>query len=1115
MKNQLRILFPAAFLIACSGGGEDPTGNDSDSTQQVVETSMSFETLDESTTGIDFYNSITESEDFNFYNYEYIYNGGGVAVGDINNDGLTDIYFTGNQVQDKLYLNKGDMQFEDITETAFDANANDGWHTGVNMVDINNDGWLDIYVCRSGSPEDETQLQNMLFVNNQDNTFTERGEEFGVNVQKRSTHSIFFDYDNDGDLDLYVLNHPVRDPSIDRVTVDELMQIKKYGRDAHVFLENQDGKYVDVTAKAGIEINCFGLGVAAADLDGNGYADLYISNDYQDPDFLLMNNGDGTFSYEVNERTKHISAFSMGNDMADFNNDGHMDIMTVDMAAEDHVRSKRNMGAMSTQDFWDLVFIGFHYQYMFNGLQMNNGDGTFTEVAQVAGISKTDWSWAPLFADFDNDGRKDLFVTNGYRREARDNDYTIGHKIREEKGEELDFESELDLMPTAKIFNYLFKNEGDIHFSKKTKEWNIETPVNSNGAAFADFDNDGDLDLVVNNMEEVSFVMENKLESQNNYVRLKVNGTENNVNAIGAKVKITTGDEIQYHEIQVSRGYESSVEGIVHFGLGGYNKVDEVEIIWPNGQVLKKENLAVNQIHNLSVADANGTYKTEQPKATLFTDISDSLFEFVHKEEMLNDFESEVLLPNKMSQLGPFVSKGDANGDGLEDMYVSGAADFPGVLYIQTPGKGFVEKNGPWNDEVAREEMDSKFIDVDGDGDMDLYVTSGGNEYNYNSPQMQDQLYINDGNGNFENQSKTRLPKMETSAQCVIVADYDNDGDQDLFVGGRQTPGYYPFAPRSYLLENNGTGFFTDATPKAVGEEAAEGKLSIMGPGMVTDALFDDIDGDKDLDLVVVGEWMPVTFFENSEGKFKDVTQEYNPTRDIGWFYSITAADFNGDGKNDYIAGNLGANNKFHPSREKPLEIYTHDFDENGTYDIVLAKYQNNICYPVRGRQCSSEQMPFIREKFPTYSEYATADLQSIYGEDKLGKALHYSATNFHSVILLSGKGSAFNQEDLPRYAQLGPINKSICMDINNDGNMDVVTVGNNYAAEVETIRYDGGRGAVLLGDGQGGFDQLSPMESGFFEMNDCKDMELVTYNNEVLLITVSNRNKAKTFLLN
>jgi hypothetical protein len=1076
---------------------------------------MEFETLDGAKTGIDFYNTIEESEDFNFYNYEYIYNGGGVAVGDINNDGLTDIYFTGNQVEDKLYLNKGDMQFEDITSTAFEEGANDGWHTGVNMVDINGDGWLDIYVCRSGSPEDETLLQNMLFVNNQDNTFTEKGAEFGVNVQKRSTHSVFFDYDNDGDLDLYVLNHPVRDETVTKVTLDQLKQIKKFGRDAHVFLENQDGKFVDKTVAAGIEINCYGLGIAASDLDGNGYVDLYISNDYQDPDFMLMNNGDGTFTNEVNERTNHISAFSMGNDMADFNNDGFMDVMTVDMAAEDHVRSKRNMGAMSTQDFWDVVLVGHHYQYMFNGLQMNNGDGTFTEVAQVAGISKTDWSWAPLFADFNNDGKKDLFVTNGYRREARDNDYSIEHAIRKETGKFDDYQEELELMPTTKIFNYVYENEGDIHFTKRTEDWKIDNPVNSNGAAFADFDNDGDLDLVLNNMEEVSFIMENKLKSANNYVRFKVEGEGMNRGSIGAKVKITTGDEIQYHEIQVTRGYESSVENIVHFGLGQYDKVDEIEIVWPNGQVLKKSNLAVNQVHNLSLKDANGTYQpTETPKG-LFTNISDSLFKFEHKEVMLNDFESEVLLPNKMSQLGPFISKGDANGDGLEDMYVSGAADFSGVLYIQTPGEGFVEKKGPWSDEVRREEMDSKFVDIDNDGDLDLYVTSGGNEYNYNSPLMLDQLYINDGEGNFTNQTKTRLPKMETSAQCVIAADYDNDGDQDLFVGGRQTPGYYPFAPRSYLLENNGTGFFTDITPK-VSEDPAEGKLSLMGPGMVTDAIFDDIDGDEDLDLVVVGEWMPITFFKNNGGQFVDVTKEYNPAGDVGWWYSIAAEDFNGDGKNDYIVGNLGANNKFHPSKEKPLEIYTHDFDENGTYDIVLAKYQNNICYPVRGRQCSSEQMPFIKEKFPTYSQFATADLNAIYGEEKLqNAAVHYSATNFHSVILLSGKGAAYNQEELPVYAQLGPINKSICMDLNKDGNMDVVTVGNNFAAEVETIRYDGGRGAVLLGDGQGGFNQLTPRESGFFEANDCKDMEVVNYNNETLLITVSNRNAAKTFLLN
>lgn len=1115
MKNLLILLIPTVFMFACGGESDDSTTTDQDSTVQVVEEQMEFETLDESKTGIDFYNSITENEDFNFYNYEYIYNGGGVAVGDINNDGLTDIYFTGNQVEDKLYLNKGDMQFEDITSSAFESGFNAGWHTGVNMIDVNGDGWLDLYVCRSGSPEDETLLQNMLFINNQDNTFTEKGAEFGVNVQKRSTHSVFFDYDNDGDLDLYVLNHPVRDETVTKVTMAQLKEIKKFGRDAHVFLENQEGKFVDKTVEAGIEINCYGLGVAASDLDGNGYVDLYVSSDYQDPDFMLMNNGDGTFTNEILERTQHISAFSMGNDMADFNNDGFMDIMSVDMAAEDHVRSKRNMGAMSTQDFWDVVLVGHHYQYMFNGLQMNNGDGTFTEVAQVAGVSKTDWSWAPLFVDFNNDGKKDLFVTNGYRREARDNDYAIKHAIRKEKDEFDDYQEELQLMPTTKIFNYVFENEGDIHFTKRTEDWKIDKPVNSNGAAFADFDNDGDLDLVVNNMEEVSFIMENKLESSNNYVRFKVEGEGMNSGSIGAKVKITLGDEIQYHEIQVSRGYESSVENIVHFGLGQYDKVDEVEVVWPNGQVLRKSDLAVNKLHTLSLKDANGTYKPAPPQKGLFVNVSDSLFDFTHKEVMLNDFESEVLLPNKMSQLGPFISKGDANGDGLEDLYVSGAADFSGVLYIQEPGEGFVEKKGPWNDNVAREEMDSKFVDIDNDGDLDLYVTSGGNEYNYNSPQMLDQLYINDGEGNFENQTKTRLPKMETSAQCIIAADYDGDGDQDLFVGGRQTPGYYPFAPRSYLLENNGTGFFTDITPKAVGPEPAEDELSIMGPGMVTDALFDDIDADGDLDLVVVGEWMPITFFENNEGKFSDVTKQYNPAGDVGWWYSIAAEDFNGDGKNDYIVGNLGANNKFHPSREKPLEIYTHDFDENGTYDIVLAKYQNNICYPVRGRQCSSEQMPFIKEKFPTYSEYATADLNAIYGEDKLGKALHYSATNFHSVILLSGKGAAYNQEELPVYAQLGPVNKSICLDVNKDGHMDVVTVGNNYAAEVETIRYDGGRGAVLLGDGAGGFTQLTPMESGFYEPKDCKDMELISYNDETLLITVSNRSKAKTFLLN
>ncbi|MFT5820590.1 MAG: hypothetical protein ACI8ZM_001835 [Crocinitomix sp.] len=1112
MKKLLLLTFPILFFASC-GGDVDPNDEVQIDSTQTAEYSMEFETLTADKTGIDFYNTISEDEDFNFFNYEYIYNGGGVAVGDINNDGLTDIYFTGNQVQDKLYLNKGDMVFEDITSSAFDESANIGWHTGVNMVDFNADGYLDIYVCRSGNPDDKTLLQNMLFINNQDNTFTERAAEFGVNVQKRSTHAAFFDYDNDGDLDLYVLNHPIKTPGEKFVTVQEFKRLKKYGEDADVFLENRDGMYVDVSKEVGIENNCFGLGLAVGDLDGNGYADVYVSNDYQDPDFMYMNNGDGTFSQEIGERTKHISNFSMGNDIADFNNDGFNDIFTVDMAAEDHVRSKRNMGGMSTKNFWDLVFVGFHYQYMFNGLQMNNGDGTFSEVSQLAGVSNTDWSWAPLFADFDNDGKRDLFVTNGYRREARDNDYTRDYVQKEANGEIESYEDGLALMPTSKIFNYIFKNDGDIHFTKKTEDWKFEKPVNSSGAAFADFDNDGDLDLVVNNMEEASFIMENKLEGPNNYVRFNIAGADKNTSAIGATIKITIGEEIQFHEIQVSRGYESSVERVVHFGIGENKTVDKIEIKWINGDVMTQENIAANQVYNFSPADANGLYAETTYSNRHFRDISDSLFEFFPNEVMVNDFESEVLMPHKMSQLGPFISKGDVNGDGLEDFYVSGAADFAGRLMLQT-ADGFKEVNGPWAAQEAREELGSEMLDVDNDGDLDLYVVSGGNEYSYNSPMIQDQLYINDGKGKFTNETQTRLPKMETSGQRIAVADYDADGDIDMFVAGRQTPGYYPFSPRSFLLQNNGEGVFTDVAQQSVAANESTESRSIMGPGMVTDALFDDFDGDNDLDLIVVGEWMPITFFENTNGKFSDVTSKYNPKAEIGWWYSISKGDFNGDGKNDYVAGNVGGNNKFHPTSEKPLEIYCHDFDENGTYDIVLAKYQNNICYPVRGRQCTSEQMPFITDKFPTYNEFATADVENIYGKNALDDALHYSATNFHSVILLSDKNN-YTIEDLPVYSQLGPVNKSIIMDVNKDGNMDLVTVGNNYSTEVETIRYDGGRGAVLLGDGKGNFQQLSPLESGFFESEDCKDMTLINFGGDQLIITVSNRAKPKTFMVN
>ena len=1096
-----------AYLIACSyvllglnscgsGDATDASNSTADSTNHA----MGFELVPESRSNISFANTVTETETQNYYNFEYIYNGGGVAVGDINNDGLQDVFFTGNNTSDKLYLNKGNLAFQDITKSAFQFDMASGWHTGTNMVDINGDGWLDIYVCQSGNTADRSKMENLLFVNNKDNTFTEKGKEFGVNCNRRSTHSAFFDYDNDGDLDLYVLNHPLIDSKV-IFSNEELKKSMREGEDADVLLRNDNGVFVDVSEQAGINSCTYGLGIAVSDLDNDGFSDIYISSDYNDPDFLFRNNGDGTFSEEIKEKTQHVSNFSMGNEVADINNDGFLDLITLDMASEDHVRSKKNMGGMSSYNFWNTVNNGFHHQYMFNSLQLNNGNGTFTDIGQMAGISKTDWSWAALLADFDNDGQKDLFVTNGYRREMRDNDYNRSLDTRKMANALGDFKEELAQVPTTKIENYIFKNEGNLKFKKMTPDWGLNIPINSNGAAYADLDNDGDLDLVLNNMEDKASLFENKLAGEKKrFLRVKIGGYGKNTQALGAKVTIHTSAGIQYQELQVSRGYISSVEGILHFGLGDA-QVEKVTVQWPDGTILEKKSPQVNSTITLNYKEGKKGILPKKTEATLFRDITDSLLNFVHSEASFDDFKSEVLLPNKLSQSGPFIATGDVNGDGMEDLYITGPLGKSGKMFVQTSA-GFKEQTGPWQKETKREEMDALFFDADGDKDLDLYVVSGGNEYFYDSPFLIDQLYLNDGKGNFTNKSE-QLPQIPRGGQSVTAGDYDKDGDLDLFVGGRQIPGYYPYVPKSYLYQNN-KGVFTDVTPQSP---------QLEGPGLVTDALFDDFDSDGDLDLVVVGEWMPVSFFENNKGVFTNVTDLYNSSKDVGWWYSIEKGDFNKDGRMDYVVGNLGENNKFHPTKERPLELYCHDFDENGTNDIVLGEYQNNICYPVRGRQCSSEQMPFIKDKFPTYSDFATADLSKIYGKENLEKALHFSVTSFSSVVFMSQKeGYQINQ--LPVYCQFGPINRTIVQDINKDGNLDAVVAGNNFGVEVETIRYDGGRGVVLLGDGKGNFKQLSPTESGFFENKDCKDMAMIQVKGKTILITVSNQAKAKTFLL-
>jgi len=1096
MKIYASIIFVAIGLLSsCS------TTNSEEVEHSDAESAVGFELRNNEETGIHFANTLSESDKFNYYKFEDIYSGGGVAVGDINNDGLSDIYFVGNQVSDRLYLNKGDLQFEDITASAFDFALDKGWHTGVSMVDVNGDGWLDIFVGRSGSEIHEKELRNYLFINNQDNTFTEQAFERGLDAERRTKSACFFDYDNDNDLDVYIVNRPEQNDQL-VYTKEELLANKLHGPDQDLFYENRDGVFIDKTEEAGLVRNMYSHSVGIGDLNNDGFADIYVCNDYQDPDLMFMNNGDKTFSEEIKERTQHTSNFAMGNDLSDFNNDGFLDIVVLDMVSEDHIRSKKNMGGMSRTNFWQIVDVGYHYQYMFNSLQLNNGNGSFTEMGQIAGISKTDWSWAPLFADFDNDGFKDLFVTNGYRREVRDNDYNRSYDTKKANGQLETFESELSLIPTTKIENYIFKNDGDLHFTKMTGEWGLDIPINSNGAAYADLDNDGDLDLVLNNMEDEASIFENKLSGEGcNYLRVNLVGEGKNTNSIGAKVTLYTADGIQYQEKQVSRGYLSSVEGVIHFGLGKITAVEKIAVEWADGTVLTSNNPKINSTINLNQKDGTRGNLPKRTNSPLFVDITDSLLQYRHKEVPFDDFASEVLLPNKLSQSGPFIAQGDVNGDGLEDLYITGPMGETGALYLQTK-TGFISKTGPWKQETKREEMDALFVDVDNDNDLDLYVVSGGNEYFYDSPFLIDQLYINDGKGNFTNESK-RLPQIPIGGQCVVAGDYDQDGDMDLYVGGRQVPGYYPYVPKSYLFQNN-KGQFTDVTGQSP---------NLEGPGLVTDALFDDIDGDNDLDLIVVGEWMPITFYENNNGVYSDVTGIYNPTAQVGWWYSISKGDFNGDGKNDYIVGNLGENNKFHPSEAYPLELYCHDFDGNGTNDIVLGEYQNNICYPVRGRQCSSEQMPFIKEKFPTYSDFALADITKIYGAENLEEALHYSVTNFSSQVLMSS-ADGFAYKNLPVYCQFGPINRTVMGDFNKDGHLDALVVGNNFGVEVETIRYDGGRGVVLLGDGHGNFQQLSPLESGFFENQDCKDMAMVQFQGQTLIITVSNQAKAKTFRL-
>lgn len=1081
MNNLHSISLAAALILS---------GCATDRSDAQTETGIPTTTLDilgPDQTGIRFSNNVQESPEFNYFNYTYAYHGGGVAVGDINGDGLPDIYFTANQLPNKLYLNKGGLKFEDITESAGVAGRS-GWTTGVTMADVNADGLLDIYVCMSGMDEDPTTRENLLYINNGNATFTERAKEYGIAGNSHSTMAYFADLDHDDDLDLYVVNHRVDWAMNTRVIVDPKFVPGPYETD-RLYINQGNGKFEDRTEQAGIKNKAWGLSAAICDFNRDGFKDIYVANDFLEPDFLYINTQKGSFEERNTSYTRHISFYGMGSDWADFNNDALPDLCVLDMTPPEHKRSKQNMASMRPDQFFKMVQVGWHHQYMTNTLQMNNGNGSFSEIAHLAGIDRTDWSWAPLFVDLNNDGLKDLFVTNGIRRDVTNNDFKTQIKeVIAKRGQALDFDEVMGMIPTHLSDNLVYQNDGDLHFNNANSIWNYKHSVTSTGAAYADLDGDGDMDLITNNLDNPASIIRNTANDKggSNYLQIELNGTSSNPFAIGTKATLYTDKGKQYLEMLHARGFQSSVEPLLHFGLGNAN-IDSLIIEWNDGAVTFLKNIKKNGRLTINRKDADSSTRKAVVPKILFTDMTlRSKLQHMHRESNFDDFQTEKLLPHRQSQHGPGLATADVNADGLDDIFVGASVGTTPILYLQSKDGTFAKSDSqPWNMNLKSEEIGALFFDADGDNDQDLYVAAGSTEFALGDKNYQDRLYLNDGLGKFSEGTEA-LPQMVTSTQVVAANDLDGDGDLDLFVGGRNVPGAYPKSPMSFILIND-KGKFVDRT--------ADWNAELRTAGMVTSALFADVNGDGRDELIICSEWGAIRFFENSGKDLKEITEAVGDPQLKGWWYSLSAADLDNDGDLDLIAGNLGLNNKFHPSKEKPLDIYMNDFDGSGTNDIVLAKMSNNECVPVRGRECSSDQMPYLKDKFPTFSQFANADLNTIYGEEKLRSAVHLQATEMSSMILIN-EGGKFKFEPLPKMAQLSPIMGSIIADVNGDGHLDILAVGNMFGAEVETTRYDASIGSVLLGDGQLNFRSIQVTESGFFTPYDARNIRTIRSTN-------------------
>lgn len=1057
--------------------------------QGVTETGL-FELLDADDTGIDFENNLNENDSLNVLEFDYLYNGGGVAVGDFNNDGLPDIFFTGNTVSSRLYLNQGNLRFKDVTIEA--GVFTEDWCEGVTLVDINNNGYLDIYV--SVSNRDPVSVSpNLLFVNQGPDAdgipfFEERAAEYGIDDIGYNTQAAFFDYDLDGDLDLYVLSNAIE--AFQRNTSRPREMTGKGKSTDKLYRNNGDGTFTDVSEGAGILIEGYGLGLGIADFNQDGWPDIYIGNDFLSNDILYINNGDGTFTNQIASTLKHQSFNAMGVDLADFNNDAWIDIAVLDMMPPDHFRQKT---MFSPTENYDLYFSnlrkGYEPQVVRNTLQLNNANGTFSEIGLLAGIYQTDWSWAPLFVDLDNDGLKDLFISNGYGKDITDMDFvdfsrSLGpFQTPEERKQQL--LQAIDQLKEVKLPNFIYKNKGDLTFEDVSRDWGIIHPSISNGAAFADLDNDGDLDLILNNFNQPAFIYKNNLieanqglSSESHYLKINLKGSALNRGGIGAKIYLFyrngEGGKKQYYEHFPTRGYKSFVDQTIHFGLGSVSGIDSIRIIWPDGQSQMQEGLPVNQTLTLDYKDAE-KYKVfkEADPVPVFHEVANKIgLAHLHKAHEYIDFKSQRLIPHKQSEYGPGIAVGDVDKNGLEDFYVGGSAGFPGTLYRQQPDGSF--SGSALGDTLAYDDMGCLFFDADGDGFLDLYVVSGGSRYPEGAPEYQDRLYINDGKGNLKRDEQL-LPKMLSSGSVVVAADYDQDGDLDLFIGGRLKPRQYGLPGRSYLLKNEG-GVFREVT--------LEANPDLEAIGMVTDALWSDFDGDGLMDLILTGEWMPITLLQQKktpEGQryFENVNPPGLEHSD-GWWNSLSAGDFDGDGDIDYIAGNLGLNTRWKASKAEPVRLFVKDFDGNGSIDPIMFQYLQGEMHAVPGRRALTDQIPGMKSQFPSYYQYATTSFKDFFSVEQLKNVLQLESYFFSTAYIQNKGNGQFSLEALPNQGQFSPVFGLLSEDINRDGRLDLLMIGNFHGNETVTGPYDASYGTYWLGKGDGTFQPEAVFQSGW-----------------------------------